>query len=115
MDRADFERASRGLVAQHPTGVIEGAWGTAWDVSRYAFVERDSLNPDTVNPSLWRQAQLNAIHGLFEVAPGCWQARGYDISNITFIAGDSGWIVIDPLTIEGTARACLALANAHLG
>ncbi len=115
MDPADFERASRGLVAQHPTGVIEGAWGTAWDVGRYAFIEQGAPNPDTVHPSLWRQAQLNAIHGLFEVAPGCWQARGYDISNITFIAGDTGWIVIDPLTVEGCARDCLALANAQLG
>jgi alkyl sulfatase BDS1-like metallo-beta-lactamase superfamily hydrolase len=115
MDPADFERASRGLVAQHATGVIEGAWGTAWDVNKYAFIEHGSPNPETVNPSLWRQAQLNNIHGLFEVAPGCWQARGYDISNITFIEGLSGWIVIDPLTVEGCARDCLALANEHLG
>ena len=115
MDPADFERASRGLIARHPTGVIEGAWGTAWDINRYAFIERGSPNPDTVNPSLWRHAQLNNIHGLFEVAAGCWQARGYDISNITFIAGTSGWIVIDPLTVEGCARACLALAHEHLG
>jgi alkyl sulfatase BDS1-like metallo-beta-lactamase superfamily hydrolase len=115
MDPADFERASRGLITRHPTGVIEGAWGTAWDITRYDFIEQGSENPDTVNPSLWRQAQLNNIHGLFEVAPGCWQARGYDISNITFVAGDSGWIVIDPLTVEGTARACLELANRHLG
>ena len=71
--------------------------------------------PESVNPSLWRQAQLNAIHGLFEVQPGVWQARGYDISNITFIEGDNGWLVIDPLTTEGTAAACLALANEHLG
>ena len=88
MDPADFERASRGLIAQHPTGVIQGAWGTAWDVSKYDFIEQGSPNPDTVNPSLWRQAQLNNIHGLFEVAPKIWQARGYDISNITFIEGD---------------------------
>ncbi|HRE01519.1 MAG TPA: alkyl sulfatase dimerization domain-containing protein, partial [Ilumatobacteraceae bacterium] len=72
-------------------------------------------NPLTVHPSLWRQAQLNNIHGLFEVAPGVWQARGYDISNITFVAGATGWIVIDPLTVEGCARACLDLANAQLG
>ena len=58
---------------------------------------------------------LNAIHGLFEVAPGIWQARGYDISNVTFIAGETGWIVIDPLTSEPTARACLELADEHLG
>ncbi|MFN3218009.1 MAG: alkyl/aryl-sulfatase [Acidimicrobiales bacterium] len=71
--------------------------------------------PATVHPSLWRQAQLNAIHGLFEVAPGIWQARGYDLSNITFVAGDDGWIVIDPLTTAETAAACLALANDTLG
>lgn len=115
MDPVDFERASRGLVAQHPTGRIEGAWGVAWDVSKYDFIEQGSDNPDTVNPSLWRQAQLNNIHGLFEVGPGIWQARGYDISNITFIEGETGWIVVDPLTVEGCARDCLALANEHLG
>jgi alkyl sulfatase BDS1-like metallo-beta-lactamase superfamily hydrolase len=114
-DPADFDRASRGLVAQHATGAIETPFGVVWDVNRYAFVERDSENPDTVNPSLWRQAQLNGIHGLFEVAPGIWQARGYDISNITFIAGETGWIIIDPLTAEPCARACLDLANEYLG
>lgn len=118
-DVADIERASRGLVARHPTGVIEApaasGGGAVWDVSRYDFVETGSANPDTVNPSLWRQAQLNGIHGLFEVAPGIWQARGYDISNVTFIAGERGWIVIDPLTVEPCARACLELANATLG
>ncbi|NNE13000.1 MAG: MBL fold metallo-hydrolase [Ilumatobacter sp.] len=115
MDPADFERASRGLIAQHPTGVIQGAWGPAWDVSKYDFIEQRAPNPDTVNPSLWRQAQLNNLHGLFEVGPKIWQARGYDISNITFIEGDTGWVVIDPLTVEGTARDCLQLANDTLG
>lgn len=115
MDPADFDRASRGLVAQHATGVIQGAWGTAWDINKYDFIEQGSENPDTVNPSLWRQAQLNNIHGLFEVAPKVWQARGYDISNITFIEGETGWVIIDPLTIEGCARDCLALANEQLG
>ncbi len=114
-DPADFERASRGLVAQHPTGTITTPHGVVWDVNRYAFIERGLPNPDTVHPSLWRQAQLNRIHGLFEVAPGVWQARGYDISNVTFIAGDTGWIVVDPLTVEPTARACLELADTHLG
>ena len=89
MDPKDFDRASRGLIAQHPTGQIEGAWGVAWDVSRYAFIDESESNPNTVHPSLWRQARLNNIHGLFEVAPGVWQARGYDISNITFIAGET--------------------------
>ncbi len=110
-DPVDFERASRGLVAQHPTGQIGGAW----DINRYDFIEQGAPNPDTVNPSLWRQAQLNNIHGLFEVAPKVWQARGYDISNITFIEGDTGWVVIDPLTVQETAAACLDLANSQLG
>ena len=114
MDPADFDRASRGRIATHPTGVIDGPFGPAWDVARHAFIG-DGPNPDTVHPSLWRQAQLNAIHGLFEVAEGIWQVRGYDISNITFIAGETGWIVIDPLTVEPAARAALDLANNELG
>lgn len=114
-DPADFDRARRGLIATHPTGVIQGEFGPAWDVSRPNFIAADDPCPDTVHPSLWRQAKLNSIHGLFEVAPGIWQARGYDISNITFIAGDTGWIVIDPLTATACARDCLAMANAHLG
>jgi alkyl sulfatase BDS1-like metallo-beta-lactamase superfamily hydrolase len=114
-DPADFDRASRGLVARHPTGVIEGQYGVVWDCNRYSFIEQGAPNPDSVHPSLWRQAQLNNIHGLFEVDDGLWQARGYDISNITFIAGETGWVVIDPLTVEQTAAACLALANQQLG
>ena len=115
LDQTDFERAARGLLTTHPTGVIDGPRGPAWDTNRYSFIAPDAPPPDTVHPSLWRQAQLNNIHGLFEVAPKVWQARGYDISNVTFIAGDTGWIVIDPLTAESTARACLELANAQLG
>ncbi len=114
LDPRDAERASRGLVAQHPTGVIDVNGGVVFDVNRYGFLDTET-NEDTVHPSLWRQARLNNIHGLFEVAPGVWQARGYDISNVTFVAGDTGWIVIDPLTVEPCARACLDLANAQLG
>ena len=115
-DGSDFERANRGFVAQHETGRISMADGrVSWDVSRYDFVRQATETPDTVNPSLWRHAQLDAIHGLFEVAPGVWQVRGYDISNITFIAGTKGWVIVDPLTTEATARASLELANLHLG
>ena len=67
LDPADFERASRGLIAQHPTGRIDSAFGVAWDVHRFDFIEQGGPAPDTVNPSLWRQAQLNSIHGLFEI------------------------------------------------
>jgi alkyl sulfatase BDS1-like metallo-beta-lactamase superfamily hydrolase len=68
-----------------------------------------------VNPSLWRQGRLNNVAGLFEVVPGIYQVRGMDISNITFIAGETGWIIIDPLTAEETARASMALINEHAG
>jgi alkyl sulfatase BDS1-like metallo-beta-lactamase superfamily hydrolase len=115
LDHADHERATHGLIATHPTGRIEGPFGPIWDVGRYDFLRNGAPCPDTVHPGLWRQAQLNANHGLFEVGPGIWQARGYDISNVTFIKGTDGWVVIDPLTTAGTAAACLALANEHLG
>ncbi len=114
LDPQDFVDAGRGLVASIPGGLITGNGGVAWDASRYEFLDADQP-VDTVHPSLWRQARLDNIHGLFEVASGIWQARGYDISNITFIAGATGWIVIDPLTSQATAAACLALANEHLG
>src|SRR3546814_8099922 len=76
-----------------------------WDRRAYAFLNADKA-PDTVNPSLWRQARLNAIHGLFEVVPdNIWQVRGYDVSVMTIIRGDTGWIVVDPLLSEETAAA----------
>jgi len=114
-DGLDFAAASRGLVAQHKTGRIEKNGRPVWDIAHHDFLRTDDAAPDTVHPGLWRQGKLNAIHGLFQVADGVWQARGYDISNITFIEADSGWLIIDPLTVEECARACLDLANQHLG
>jgi alkyl sulfatase BDS1-like metallo-beta-lactamase superfamily hydrolase len=115
-DAKDFERVSRGFVAHHPTGIISDHDGrTVVDVNQYNFLETGNPAPNTVHPSLWRHAQLNHHHGLFEVTPGIWQVRGYDLSNITFIQGDTGWIIVDPLTTQQTARDALALANAHLG
>ena len=104
-DQGDFERASRGYIASHPTGHIVDEHGrTVINVNNYDFLTPNSPSPATVNPSLWRHAQLNHIHGLFEVRPDVYQVRGYDISNITFIKGNTGWIVIDPLTTAQTAR-----------
>lgn len=115
-DEADFERATRGLIATHETGLVTNHTGrVVWDIAAHDFIRNAEEAPDTVNPSLWRQARLNCIHGLFEVVPGVWQVRGYDLSNITFIAGETGWIIIDPLTASETAAAALALANEHLG
>src|SRR5262249_34071135 len=85
-----------------------------WDMSVFAF-EDDEAAPDTVNPSLWRQARLNNIHGLFEVTAGIYQVRGFDISNITFIEGETGYVVVDPLVSAEPAAAALALMREHRG
>ena len=115
-DQGDFERASRGYIASHPTGHIVDEHGrTVINVNNYDFLTPNSPSPATVNPSLWRHAQLNHIHGLFEVRPDVYQVRGYDISNITFIKGNTGWIVIDPLTTAQTARDSYDLITAQLG
>ncbi|NDH96640.1 MAG: MBL fold metallo-hydrolase [Actinobacteria bacterium] len=111
----DWERATRGLIAQHESGEIEGPLGLSWNTNDWNFLREQEDPPESVNPSLWRHGRHNAIHGLFEVAENIWQARGYDISNITFIKGDEGWVIVDPLTTSFTAKACLDLANATLG
>jgi len=114
-DATDFDFARRGLVATIPDMLIERENGVAWDGRKHDYLREGSEAPDTVHPGLWRQGQLTAIHGLFEVGEGVWQARGYDLSNITFMDTADGWLIIDPLTTEPTARACLKLANEHLG
>jgi len=113
-DQRDFEEAKRGLVATDPDLRIAGPDGQPlWDPNSFAFVAGDA--PPSVNPSLWRQAKLNGLHGLFQVTEDVYQVRGYDVSNMTWIRGQSGWIVVDPLTSEETAAAALALARKHLG
>ena len=115
-DPRDEANVLRGKLAEIPGGVILDRNGkTVWDRRPYAFLDAKAA-PDTVNPSLWRQARLNAVLGLFEVVPGkIWQVRGYDISVMTIIRGKTGWIVVDPLTSKETAAAALALARKHLG
>ena len=114
-DLNDFERAQRGLIATHETGRIELEGKAVWDTASHDFLRQGADAPETVHPGLWRQGGLNAVHGLFEVADGVWQARGYDISNITFLETPNGWLIIDPLTTSSTAEACLQLANETLG
>ena len=84
-----------------------------WDMTGLDYL--DGARPDTVNPSLWRQAQLNALYGLFEVKEGIYQVRGYDLANVTFIRGDTGWIVVDPLTATETMKAAKELVDSHFG
>src|SRR5690606_26504285 len=106
--------ASRGFLAPPPSQQVLGDHGApVWDLDQYSFLDDDC--PDTVNPSLWRQARLNRHAGLFEVADGFYQVRGLDLANVTFIRGDRGWVVVDPLTASETAAAALALVNQELG
>jgi len=116
-DKQDFEDAQRGLVARPETLTIKDAQGNVvWDLESYKkFIGLDTPAPDTVNPSLWRNAQLNLQYGLFKVTDEIYQVRGYDLSNITFVRGKTGWIVFDPLVSVETARAAYDLVTANLG
>ena len=113
-DQTDFENASRGFLAKIEADKILNEDGSvAWDSRQFDFI--DGAAPATVNPSLWRQAKLNSIHGLFEVVPGIYQIRGYDLAQMTLIAAKTGWIIVDPLTTPAPSKAGLALANKTLG
>ncbi len=114
-DRADFDDAARGLIASLPDVTIRTEKGqVVWSLGEYAFLSAPEP-PDSVNPSLWRQAQLNMNHGLFQVTDRIYQVRGFDISNMTLIEGNRGVIVIDPLISCECARAALDLYYAHRG
>ena len=113
-DRTDFENADRGFVASiEPMTVRDAGGRQVWDMDGWAFLEGPC--PDTANPSLWRQGQLNCRHGLYEVTDGIYQVRGFDLSNMTLVESDHGVIVIDPLVSQETAAAALALYRAHRG
>lgn len=113
-DPADLADAQRGLIAHEQGLVISTESGArVWDTTGYEFLAGDA--PPTVNPSLWRQAKLNDLHGLFEVTSGVYQVRGYDVSNMTIIEGKTGRIVVDPLTAQETAAAAWRLVEKTLG
>lgn len=115
-DGQDFRDARRGFLGTIPNAEVKnGAGRTIWSMERFAFQNDETPIPYSVNPSLWRQARLNAIHGLFEIAPGLYQVRGFDLSNITFIEGREGVIVVDPLISAEPAAAALALYRQHRG
>jgi alkyl sulfatase BDS1-like metallo-beta-lactamase superfamily hydrolase len=113
-DTADFHNADRGFIAALSPCVVKAADGrVVWDNDSYAFL--DGPAPTTVHPSLWRQSSLAAKQGVYEVVPGIYQVRGFDISNVTFVEGDTGIIVIDPLISTEVAAAALALYRTHRG
>jgi alkyl sulfatase BDS1-like metallo-beta-lactamase superfamily hydrolase len=116
-DRQDYEDARRGLIdAPAPLTIRNAKGDVVWDLESYKqFIGLDEPAPDTVHPSLWRNAQLNMIHGLFKVTDRIYQVRGYDVANITFVEGDTGWIVGDPLVSAEAAKAAYELVTKNLG
>ena len=113
-DPRDAEFATRGFIASRADPLIRNAQGApVFNIAAYQFVSGPA--PATVHPALWREMSLLKHHGLFKVAEGVWQVRGFDISNLTVISGKTGWILVDPLVSRDTAAAALELINARLG
>ena len=112
-DQRDRQDVERGLLAQLDQDILNRDGDVVWKVKAYDFLSGNA--PQTVNPSLWRQSRLTAHHGLFEVTDGIYQVRGYDVSVMSVIRGETGWIVVDPLFTTETAAAALGLVNDTLG
>ena len=112
-DRSAFDDAKRGFIAAPSGKVTDTAGNVIWDFEAFAFVQGEA--PATVNPSLWRQALLNNQAGLFKVADGIYQLRGFDLANISLIEGKTGWIVVDTLTSRETAEEAMRFVRKHLG
>jgi len=114
-DRRDFEEADKGFIAEPESWrVTDESGNVVWDLDRYDFYRSDTDFP-SVHPSLQRQSRLLMKAGLYEVIPGFYQVRGFDLANMTFVEGETGWIVFDPLTAAETATAAKALVDKHLG
>ncbi len=115
-DRRDFAEMKRGFIAAPAYRQIKASDGhVVWDMGKYDFLLAKGQTFDTIHPSLQRQALLNMNYGLYKVMEGVYQIRGFDLANITFIAGKTGWIVFDPLTASETAAAALKFINETLG
>lgn len=115
-DNTDFTDAHKGFIAPIPQDVIKGEQGNVvWNPQQYAFIKEGDKAPDTVNPSLWRQAQLINISGLFEVTDGVYQIRNLDLSNMTIIEGKEGITVVDPLVSAETAKVGMDLYYKNRG
>lgn len=113
-NKADFENSARGFITTWPEKTITDAQGkVVWDFGKFAFIDQDK-DTKTINPSLLRQAKLNNINGLFKVKDGIYQIRGFDLSVMSFIRADDGWIVIDPLLSPETSAAGLKLLREHV-
>ncbi len=112
-DETDFEEARKGYIASMPDmRVLDSNGASIWNMTAYKFITGET--PPSVNPSLWRQAKLNNIHGLFKVIDGIYQLRGFCLANMTIIEGKKGWIIVDTLTTKETAANAIAFARKHL-
>ena len=116
-DKREFEEAKKGFIAAPDyKQIMAEAGNVAWDMGSYEWLLEEGQDFDSIHPSLQRQAILNMAYGLYEVLPGkIYQVRGFDLANISFIKGDTGWIVFDPLTAKETAAAALQFINRQLG
>ena len=113
-NKQDFDFAARGFIATREDPKIKNASGkVVYDLSSYDFLKGEV--PESANPSLWRQAQLIAKNGLFKVADRIYQVRGFDVSTVSFVLTDKGYIVVDPLTSAEPAQAALELVKKHVG
>jgi alkyl sulfatase BDS1-like metallo-beta-lactamase superfamily hydrolase len=114
-DTRDFEEQKRGLIApMQDLKISADAGHVAWDMERFQFLDKQD-DFDSIHPSLLRQSKLNNNYGLYEVIPGIYQVRGFDLSDITFIRGKTGWIVFDPLVTKEVVRAAWKLFQQHVG
>jgi alkyl sulfatase BDS1-like metallo-beta-lactamase superfamily hydrolase len=114
-DTRDMDEQKKGLIAPMEELQIKADAGhVAWDMKRFQFLdEHDDF--DSIHPSLLRQSKLNNNYGLYEVIPGIYQVRGFDLSDISFVRGKTGWIVFDPLISAEPARAAWKLFQDHVG
>ncbi|KAJ4987022.1 hydrolase [Stagonosporopsis vannaccii] len=112
--RQDFNDADRGFIAALNPGIIEDVNGKiVWNIEEFKFLEEEC--PKTAHPGLWRQGQLNSKQGLYEIVPGIYQVRAFDLSNVTFVEGKEGIIVVDPLISCECAKAALDIYSEHRG
>ena len=115
-DTQELEFAERGFIAAPDSLVIQAENGmTIWSQDAYEFVRSQEQAPATANPSLWRNTQYNTRYGLFQVAEGIYQVRGYDISNLTFVRSQNGWIIMDCGSSRYTAAEALKLFRSQMG